>query len=182
MKILIILSVIILMLSDYFLTIKSIGLAKNKYREYFQIEKYELNPVWQKSPSELKLFNIKYISIVILSASILYYLITEYNYGKFTFFCLGIIIISYAIIVSNHISNILIFKFVKDNPYVLQGRIAMHNLYLLKIKQYQIISITFLLLFIYIYTMSFFVLGGILGCIAKYIFFNFLIRRSIATI
>lgn len=43
--------VIILLQSDYFLTIKGYSLYKKYYAEYYTFEAYVLNPIWRKSAS-----------------------------------------------------------------------------------------------------------------------------------
>ena len=60
----------VFMLADYFLTIYSAVLLDRRYRDFFKINQYELNPLWQKAVASKTWFNPKHLGITALATDL----------------------------------------------------------------------------------------------------------------
>ncbi|MEW6408373.1 MAG: hypothetical protein AB1465_06840 [Patescibacteria group bacterium] len=148
---------IILMLSDYFLTLKYTKLAKEVLTKHVEIEEYELNPNFQKNIREGRynfrhLFGIIFLSIIL---TFLYYLRLPFLFH----FIEGIILGDFVIIDAFHIGRILELRYLKKNPSLLIGKMKHDYLYsLVKAKYHTIGLLTFIFLLV-ILVPSTFLLG-----------------------
>ncbi|MGC8771715.1 MAG: hypothetical protein ACP5Q5_10750 [Brevinematia bacterium] len=168
----------LLFLADYYLTIFGNILSQKKYKMHFIFENYELNPFWKKDVNKIKWFNIKHLLIVII-ITFLVYLVYNLESKKTIFlFCCGAIYITYGSIIGGHISNILIFKYLINNPDEIKGKIIFSYKFLYRLSQFQHIIFLIPLTIIAIVVNNVFVYGGIVGMIATILAHNIWLAKS----
>ena len=101
----------LLMLADYFLTVTGRVLRDKKYAQHFKFPHYELNPIWQKDIDQIKWLNIRHLLTTLFFTTCLILLFeTDICPDMFIRGSLGAVLVFYVVIVSNHLTNILIFR------------------------------------------------------------------------
>lgn len=169
---------IILMLSDYLLTLKGYRLYKQKYSKFVEIESYELNPMFKESISK-KRYNFKHLFGIIFSSFLLffvYYLGINHLLGVdiTTFHLLqGMLFSNFLYVNSRHIQNIMLFRSIIKNEKLLTGKLKQHHLFSLESSKAQLISIFLVFFSIYIFFPNPFTLGFALGPIIM-LFWNYI--------
>ncbi len=166
MRLLQILIIPILMITDYALTIWGAVLSRKQYALHFKTKIYELNPMWQKDVEKLKFFSLKHMVAVVIVTGyfLLIALIFPEEYNRIFSLVLGMVTIPFLTIIGRHMSNVLLFSFLILNPGEVEGEVAISKLLTNKTSQYNILPYIFIIGIIYFYTYSDFVLGGVLGC------------------
>lgn len=166
MRLLQILIIPILMITDHALTIWGAILSRKQYSLHFKTKIYELNPVWQKDVEKLKFFNLRHMVTVVIVTGyfLLIALVLPDEYNSIFSFALGMITIPFLAIVGRHLSNILLFNFLILNPSEVEGEVVTSKLLTNKTSQYNILSYILLVGILYFFTYSNFILGGVLGC------------------
>ncbi len=163
-----VISVPLLMFSDYFLTIAGKKYRDSEYSKKFTSQEYELNPVWQKDINSGKLFNYKHFLAAFLVTVYFYFASKLMSEELFDFFY-GAILIVYMFIITKHLQNIFTFKLSTKHPEYLTGMVSVNQMYSLKISQYQILFFAMFLFVINIRMQSLFLFGGILGMLILYL-------------
>ncbi len=162
MRLIAIISIPVLMLADYYLTLLGKKLRDNVYTQHISSEQYELNPAWQKDINKFKLFNYKHLLAVILITGYLFF--AEKLLRDDWFFAIyGAISTIYVYILMRHFQNILIYRFANKNPDMLSGKAVIGHIFSLKISQYNILMTAIMLIFVFAWTGSWFVLGSVSG-------------------
>jgi hypothetical protein len=141
------------------------AIQKDKtFARYFKINHYELNPVWQKDISEKKWFNPRHIILTCFVSGSLYIFLEKLGLNfLLAKFILGMILITFGMVVGRHITNLLTFWFLNKNPDEISGEIKMSHRYLLNNSLFQIITVAIPVMIGAIYSQSAFVAGGALG-------------------
>jgi len=153
---------------DYYLTLVGFKLYKSGYNKHVEIESYELNPRFRKSISKGQ-YSWHHLFFVIVGLLVLWgshYLgnLEVYGFSMSTFYMLqGMLFSAFVYINTKHIQNILLFRLVRDNPYLLSGKLKQKLLFSLKAGQYGAISTAMLLFFVFIFVPSYFTFGVFLG-------------------
>ena len=157
-----ILLVPILMLADYFLTVCGAGLAERGYRKRFQVEHYELNPLWQRDIAKRKLINVRHLLAVLLATSCFLLLAeTALIDEALLSALLGFVLVLNAFILGRHLSNLLTFHHVLKSPDHVSGQVVLAHPFVLSLALYQSLAVTFPLVLIAIFSPSPFVFGGL---------------------
>jgi hypothetical protein len=154
------------MMADYYLTLLGNKISK-EYREHFAMKDYEVNPLWQKDVSRQKWFNPKQLALVAAFTAIFYFFI-QYLYDRdyiLMQLMMGMITAPYAIILGRHLSNLLLFSFVRKNPGILEGKLMIPYQYMLATSRIMVVPGIFMFIVIYAFTQDFFVLGGTIGSV-----------------
>jgi hypothetical protein len=153
------------MLIDYFLTIHSNKLRFKGYCRHFVLNNYELNPIWVKDVNNSKLLNIKHLSIVISACLFLFYLYHTEKGSSFYKLIYGAVLMNFILVNSRHISNILIFRFIQNNPDEIKGQIELSERYTYTISAIQYLSYAIVIVPLALISSSFYVYGGLIGCL-----------------
>ena len=160
--------IIILMLLDYFLTLKGLKAYKKSYSKFVEFESYELNPIVKESISK-GVYNLKHLLSMVLVSLLVYvvhYLsfnnLFGFQIGTF-FFTQGMIFSMGVYMNSRHIQNLIIFNWVDKDPSMLSGKIKQKNIFSLKALIAQSIGLFLILIFIFIFVQNMFTLGFSLG-------------------
>lgn len=154
-----------LMLIDYFLTIYSNKLRFKGYSKHFVLNNYELNPIWVKDVNNSKLLNIKHLSLVFLACVFLFYLYHTEKGSNFYKLIYGAVLMNFILVNSRHISNILIFRFIQNNPDEIKGQIKISERYTYTISAIQYLSCAIVVVPLALISSSFYVYGGLIGCL-----------------
>ena len=156
-----------LMLADYYLTILGYYLSNKKYREFFAVEHYELNPELQKPIYQRKLFNPRHLLLVFLTGFLLYLInfITTYCYYQMV---VGAFSVLFTVMLGRHMFNILTFLYVIKNSDLLSGQVTLSYRFSLKISQYLVLPSLLPMLLVCVIFPHPFVFGGILGIAILY--------------
>jgi len=153
------------MLADYYLTILGERCSK-EYREHHVLKEYEVNPFWQSEVRKQKWFNPKHLILVLVFTALFYLLfqILEEDY-RLVQFLMGMITAPYITVLGRHLSNLMLFLYVRKNPTLLEGRIIIPNRYVLASSRIMVVPNILTYIVIYAFTQSVFVLGGVVGSI-----------------
>ncbi len=169
-----------LMFLDYSLTIIGQKYYRKYYKKYVMIDKYELNPIFEKDVEKGK-YPLKHLIGVSLLSVIIFYLFlidTTKNIYEAT---VSLLLFAYLIVNINHLNNIAIFKWVSQNPDLIKGRIMYSRRfsYISSLTSY--ISLFIVMLIIYSYVQNPVTLGALLASItfliANGLWYVRLIRR-----
>ncbi len=119
----VILTIAFLMFLDFSLTLTGQKYYRKYYKKHVEIDKYELNPLFEKDVDEGK-YPIKHMVGVILISVIIFFLFII-DSDKYMFeTTVSAILIAYLIVNMNHINNIFIFKWVGKDPKLIKGKIS----------------------------------------------------------
>ncbi|MBP7176915.1 MAG: hypothetical protein KBA53_11975 [Thermoclostridium sp.] len=105
------------MMADYYLTLLGEKLSK-EYRKHYVVKEYEVNPLWQKDVNQRKWFNPKQLVLVAVFTALFYFFI-RYLYAEdylLMQLLIGMITAPYVIILGRHLSNLLLFIYIRKNP------------------------------------------------------------------
>ena len=162
-----ILLVVVLMFLDYFLTIKSVKLAKQGYSKYIKVESYELNPIFKENVDKMK-YSSRHFLLVIFAAAMLY---SFYYLGKNNlilsmnsyFMFQGMLFSLFVFINASHIRNLIVFKTVKKDNSLLSGRLRQKHLLSIKMSSADALKVFIILMAFFLFSPSYFNFGFALG-------------------
>lgn len=151
-----------LMFLDYSLTIIGQKYYRKYYKKYVVIDKYELNPIFEKDVEKSK-YPLKHLIGVSLLSVIIYYLFliddTKYIYET----SVSTLFFAFLIVNINHLNNIFIFKWVSKNPDLIKGRIMYSRRFSYVSSLTSYISFFIVMLIIYSYVQNPITLGAFLA-------------------
>lgn len=156
----------VLMLSDYFLTVCGAVLSEKKYRQHFQFENYELNPLWQKDMARKRWFNPKHLTIVAIVLGFCFVwsnawtdddIVSEGLFGYLT--------ILFTSVIGTHVGNILTFRYINRHSESVFGEIKMNHPLMLHISLFRLIGLLLVLTAVAIFSPTPFILGGLCSLI-----------------
>ncbi len=126
------------MFSDYYLTIWGIKLRNKGYSNYYEIENYELNPIWQKDIQDQKMFNIRQLTMTTAAFCFFIY-VFEFNdlNSNLKEGLIGLLLAHYGMLTGRHFSNLLIYYYIKKHPEDLCGKIKQSHEFSLHNSLYQ---------------------------------------------
>lgn len=155
----------VLMICDYYLTLMSNKLRFDGYSNYFDVKNYELNPVWVKDINKHRIVNLKHLSLVFFATLFLFYMYKTENNTNYYKFLYGAILTNFILVNSRHIANILLFKYIKNNPTALNGKVTLSERYVYTLSAIQYFSVAITILPLAVLTRSFYVFGAFVGCL-----------------
>jgi hypothetical protein len=153
--------IIVLMFSDYYLTIWGTKLRNEGHSNYFVVENYELNPIWQHDIQNQKMFNLRQV-IMTIAAFCFFIYVFEYMdlNDSLKDGLIGFLLAHYGMLTGRHISNLLTYYYTKNHPNDLSGKIRQSHKYCLYNSLYQyLVAIVPLILIAVVYPKPF-----IIGC------------------
>jgi hypothetical protein len=154
----------IMMFLDYFLTVLGAVWREKKYTQYFKIQHYELNPMWQRQIAGKQWFNLRHIALTsVLSGALICLLEFGHVPHGFAGGLLGSVLVLYGMILGRHLSNLLVFSYLVKNPDEISGEMIMSQRFVLFLSLYQSLMVMVPMALIAVFSQSDFVWGGIVG-------------------
>lgn len=130
--------ILVLMFSDYYLTVWAAILREKGHSNFFEIENYELNPIWQEDIKNKKIFNKRHLLMILFAFCFIIYIFefsdTNANYEEIL---LGFLLAHYGMLTGRHISNLLTFSYTKKHPGEIKGKVKQSHLFTLQNSSYQ---------------------------------------------
>jgi hypothetical protein len=155
-----------MMFADYFLTVLGAIQRDKKYARHFKMQHYELNPIWQKSISRKKWFNLRHtLLVVIMNAALIWALEFGDIPDAFAEIILGSLLVVYGVVIGRHFSNLLIFRYIEKNSSQISGEVSMSHRLVLSISTYQMLVALIPVVLIAVFSRSNFARGGVLGAV-----------------
>ncbi len=167
------------MLADYYLTL--LGETQSKeYREHYVLKEYEVNPLWQEDVKKRKWFNPKQLALVVVFTAIMYFFIQYLYYEDYMVMQLlmGMFTAPYTIILGRHLSNLLLFRYVRKNPAMMEGKVTIPYQYMLFTSRIMVVPGILMYVVIYAFTQHIFVLGGVIGSLILFFVHYIWARRA----
>jgi hypothetical protein len=163
---------VVLYIADYYLTIVGARLHRQGVHEKIVFEgSYELTPYFQKDIDSLRIISPRFIAAMVwlsLLLSAVWWLSRQllwFNGAKMYLLALGMMILLQLTIHMRHWRNIFLFRSILRNSGV-QGRIAYPKALTLRMSSFEVASFAILYFVLFLFTGSWFVLGGVLSCVA----------------
>jgi len=158
---------IALYISDYSLTLTCARLYQNGVREKIAYEgSYEITPYFQRDIDSLRRVSPRFIGALLAIAallSVLWRLVPETGSAPYAFL-LGVLISIQLTIHIRHLRNLFTFRAAMTDA--VRGRIEYSRPTMLRHSSLELLSFAGLYLVLYVFTFSWFVLGGTVGCLA----------------
>jgi hypothetical protein len=160
-----ILAIPILMILDYYLTIFGNKLRLEGYSSHFEIDSYELNPLWVTDIAKHKLLNFKHLSLVFLATLFLYCLNRIEIDSAFYKFLYGALLVNFVLVNSRHISNILLFRYIKNDQGLIKGQVKLSEKYVYVQSAIQYSGCATIIVPLALLSRSLYVYGALSGCL-----------------
>ena len=169
----------LLMIGDYYLTLFANFLRQKGHSNHFIIKDYELNPIWLNDIRKGRKVNPKHLAMVLIVTAYFYYLKnTTIDFFLYQIL-IGFFFTYYLLIIFRHISNVLTYTFVMNNPDQLSGEIVQKPKYIYYHSSYQYLLSLAPLLALLIFIKSYYLYGGALACISMIASHLFMYRRYV---
>ena len=150
------------MFLDFALTLTGQKYYRKYYKKHVVIDKYELNPLFEKEVDKGK-YPVKHLIGVILLSFIIYYLFII-DSDKFIYeTTISAILFAYLIVNMNHINNIFIFKWVGNDPELVKGKIMYTRKFSYGSNFVSYFSMFIMLLIIFLYVHTSITLGALIA-------------------
>ncbi|MDC8013798.1 hypothetical protein [Tahibacter soli] len=162
------LAVPVLMLLDYALTIAGARLHAGGYARHFEIEHYELNPLWQGAVATRRWFNPRHLAIVAAFTAIFVALdaFLPLRYASLTDFFIGALLTMFGAVNARHLANIALFAYVRAHPDELSGSVRMSHLLVLWMSATQTFVVLAPIAIVAWQSRGHFALGAFAGAVA----------------
>jgi hypothetical protein len=160
----------VLMLLDYFLTVAGAIQREKGYSKHFQVQHYELNPLWQKTIAKKEWFNLRHLILTALFGGLVVWLTNSVDGPDDAIDgLLGCMIGVFALLVGRHISNLLTFGYLIRHPDAISGQVAMSHQLILALSTFQMIGILILMALVAYFSGAAFAYGAAGGILAMII-------------
>lgn len=155
----------ILYLMDYLLTLKAARMYYAGANKHFAFAGgYELNPVFKEDIAGLRRFSPRFWLLLFLVAGLLL-IIYAINFPEAFAFAWGMLVCIQIAIHLRHIRNLMVFHYARDSRGM-SGRIEYQHWLSLRLSSVELFSFPLLFLFLFLFSGSFFMLGGAVGCLS----------------
>ena len=155
----------LLYISDYALTIICARLYRAQETIIFE-GSYELTPFFQRDIDSLRVVSPRFVFILLLTLSMLgflWILNKQSPAPELWQLVLGLLIVVQLAIHTRHLRNLLLFRSIKYTDLV-RGRIEYARALTLRMSSLECFAFSVLFLVLFIFTRSWFILGGAIGC------------------
>lgn len=151
---------------DYYMTLLGVWLARKELSKHHVAKDYELNPVFKKDISRLRLFNPKHLLILaglVFLFTIIYYMNAIVGNFKEIELMQGIVFSVYAIILIRHIKNIISISMLNKFPNLVKGSIKVTVNYMLASSLIDGFGTTLIFVFVWFFNRNIFTLSFVIG-------------------
>jgi hypothetical protein len=159
---------VLLYISDYALTIKCARLYRIGVCEKLVIEgSYELTPIFQRDINSLRRFSPRFLAMLFISSSLLaiVWSLSAQSVPEMYVFALGAMILPELAVHTRHLRNLSTFRAMLDSDCV-RGRIEYSRTFILRMSAHELLVFSAMFLLIFVFTQSWFVLGGAATCLS----------------
>jgi len=154
----------LLYISDHTLTIWCARLYRRQEKIAYE-GSFELNPIFQREVDSLRWVSVKFLAALILTNALLALILLldkPVAPGLLTF-ALGAIVSSQLAIHVRHFRNLYVFSVV-GSPVAARGRIEYSRPFVLHMSAVDLLAFSGMFALLYVFTSSWFVLGGASAC------------------
>jgi len=154
----------LLYISDYALTIACARLYRVQEKIVFE-GSYEITPFFQRDINSLRVVSPRFLAILVLTVTMLSVLwaLTEQSTPELYQFALGSLIGVQLAVHMRHLRNLFMFRAINSTDEV-HGRLEYARTLLLRMSSLECLAFSGLFLVLFIFTRSWFILGGATGC------------------
>jgi hypothetical protein len=171
---------ILLYISDYALTITCARLYRAGVCEKLAFEgSFELNPIFQKDIDSLRRFSPRFLAMLFVTSGLLatvWFLSSESAPGMFVFLS-GAMILLEMTVHTRHLRNFFMFRAMLKSDSV-RGRIEYTRPFILRMSSDELFIFSAMFLLLFVFTQSWFVLGGAATCFSTAIKQRRLARKT----
>jgi hypothetical protein len=157
----------LLYISDYTLTLICARMYQNGVRDKIAFEgSYELTPYFQRDIDSLRVISPKFVAALVTTSILLVIVrwLAQLSTPALFLFPLGAVICSQLCIHTRHFRNFFLFKAASTDD--VRGRIEYSRPLSLRASSVEMLSFSGLFLILYIFTGSWFILGGVLSLLS----------------
>jgi len=172
----------VLFISDYALTIWCASLYRKHVQAVITFDgSYELTPMYQRDVDALRLVSPRFLGSLLSSAAVLAFLWVAVRptlpllYG----FVLGAMLLLEMTVHVRHVRNLCMFRDVARGGSI-QGRIEYSRPMMLRMSAVELVAFSVMYFVIFLFTQSWFVLGGVASCVST-ARKHFILARKAAT-
>jgi hypothetical protein len=159
----------VLYISDYSLTIACARLYQAGARDKIAFEgSYEITPYYQRDINSLRRVSPRFLAALILSLvllSVVWWLGMESPWPPMYSFMLGAMVLVELAIHMRHVRNLLLFRALVGSDAV-RGRIEYPRRLMLRMSSLELLAFSGLFGVLFLFTGSWFILGGALACLS----------------
>ena len=157
----------LLYVSDHTLTIWCARLYRVAAREKIVYEgSFELNPVFQREVDALQWISLRFLLALVLTNVLLaaLWLLNAQSSTELYSFLLGALISVQLAIHVRHLRNLFLFQAMR-NADMVRGRIEYSRPVILRLSAVEFLAFSGLYAFLFLFTRSWFVMGGVFACL-----------------
>jgi len=155
----------LLFISDYTLTIACARLYRGQETIIFE-GSYEITPFFQRDIDSLRVVSPRFVFILLLTLGMLGFLwiLNENSQAPELYqFALGILIGVQLAVHMRHLRNLILFRTISQ-PDLVRGRIEYRRTGMLRASSWECFAFSGFFLILFVFTRSWFILGGVFGC------------------
>jgi hypothetical protein len=157
---------ILLYISDYALTITCARLYRAGVNEKLAFEgSFELNPIFQKDIDSLRRFSPRFLVFLFVTSGLLalVWFLSEETTPELYVFLSGAMVLLELTVHTRHLRNLFMFRAILKSDCV-RGRIEYSRLFILRVSSDELFIFSALYALLFVFTQSWFVLGGAATC------------------
>jgi hypothetical protein len=171
---------ILLYISDYALTIRCARLYRAGVSEKLAFEgSFELNPIFQKDINSLRRFSPRFLVLLCVTSGLLaiVWFLSSESVPEMYVFLSGSMILLELTVHTRHLRNLFMFRAILKSDCV-RGRIEYSRPFILRISSGELFIFSALYSLLFVFTQSWFVLGGAATCLSTAIRHRRLARKA----
>jgi lysylphosphatidylglycerol synthetase-like protein (DUF2156 family) len=156
----------ILMLADYALTILGAKRSAVVYRNHFTTPSYELNPLWRKDVNQLRWFNPRHISLVVIVTALLVVVDRAVRPYELFELALGMLFGAFGAVCGRHLANLMLFHYLNRHPTEISGQVQLSMKLMLKLSEFNFIGLIPVFTIVAVLVPNRYTIGVLLGLLA----------------
>jgi hypothetical protein len=171
---------ILLYISDYALTITCARLYRDGVCEKLAFEgSFELNPIFQKDIDSLRWFSPRFLAMLFVTSGLLalVWFLSSESVPEMYVFLAGAMILLEITVHTRHLRNLFMFRAMLKSDCV-RGRIEYSRPFILRMSSDELFIFSAMFLLLFVFTESWFVLGGATTCFSTAIKQRQLARKA----
>jgi len=130
-----------LMVVDYYLTLWGRVVLEKEYLRRFQVEEYELNPIWRGDVGRLRWFNPKHLALSLLMWAATTYVLTLTaavpGLEPLGRLLMGALVTPFALVVARHLANLAAGLRLIRHPHEVRGAVQVDLSHLMATSRHQ---------------------------------------------
>lgn len=158
----------VLYIGDYYLTIRCARLYRAKVREMIGCDgSYEITPYFQRDIDSLKRVSPRFLVMLVLNCALLavvWFMSEQSPLGLYRF-ALGVLVLLQLTIHMRHLRNLHLYRAIVHTDEV-RGRIEYSRRLVLRMSAVELFCFAGLYFVLFLFTDSWFFIGGSVGCLA----------------